>query len=181
MQRGRAAWPQWVVGVFVIAAFLGAVFVAPRWLPSHGRSPLVDLPAPALVAPRLDEPGTVFSSESLRGRPWVLNVWASWCAPCLDEHPLLVDLARKQAAVIVGLNHLDRREPASSWLVRHGNPYVVTLFDGDGSISASWGVNGVPQTFVIDAQGRIRMRHVGRLTPALMEQTVEPLLRSLAP
>jgi len=180
MQAGRAAWPQGVIAVLVITVFLGLAPFAQRWLSSHPPSPLVDLPAPALLAQRLDEAGTTFSSESLRGRPWVLNVWASWCAPCLEEHPLLLELARAGGTVIIGLNHLDRREPASSWLVRHGNPYAVTLFDGDGSISATWGVAGVPQTFVIDAQGRIRLRHVGRLTPAVMEQHLTPLLRSLS-
>ena len=180
MRSGRAAWPSVLVVALRGAALLGLSLLAQRWLTTHGPSPLVDLPAPALAAPRLDEPGTFYSSESLRGRPWVLNVWASWCAPCLEEHPLLMDLARAGGTVIVGLNHLDRKEPAASWLLRHGNPYAVTLFDGDGSVSATWGVNGVPQTFVIDAQGRIRLRHVGRLTPAVMQQHLLPLLRTLS-
>jgi cytochrome c biogenesis protein CcmG/thiol:disulfide interchange protein DsbE len=175
MRVWRAAGP-----LLAIVLVGGLAFFAQRWWASHVPSPLVDLPAPALVAPRLDEPGTTFSSESLRGQPWVLNVWASWCAPCLEEHPLLLDLARRQRVALVGLTYLDRREPALSWLAHHGNPYATTLFDGDGSLSAPWGVAGVPQTFVIDAQGRIRLRHVGKLTPEVMAQHLEPLLRSLS-
>jgi cytochrome c biogenesis protein CcmG/thiol:disulfide interchange protein DsbE len=175
MRLRHAAWP-----LAVIVLFVGLAIFAQRWLASHGPSPRVDLPAPALVAPRLDAAETVFSSESLRGRPWVLNVWASWCAPCLEEHPLLLDLARRQSVALVGLNYLDRREPALSWLAQHGNPYATTLFDGDGSVSATWGVAGVPQTFLIDAHGRIRLRHVGKLTPEVMTQHLEPLLRSLS-
>jgi cytochrome c biogenesis protein CcmG/thiol:disulfide interchange protein DsbE len=175
MQRGRAAWP---LGVVVLVG--GLAFFAQRWLSSHAPSPRVDRPAPALVAPRLDAPEARFSSDSLRGRPWVLNVWASWCAPCLEEHPLLLALARRQPVTIVGLNYLDRREPALSWLAHHGSPYATTLFDGDGSIAATWGVAGVPQTFVVDAQGRIRLHQVGKLTPDVMRKHLEPLLRSLS-
>ncbi len=157
--------------VIVLASLIASGL---RMLPRDLPSPLVNYPAPAFTAPPL-------AGEALRGRVWVLNVWASWCAPCLEEHPLLMTLARSRRVTLVGLNHRDREDFAQTWLARHGNPYASTVADPDGSIGAAWGVQGVPQTFVVDAQGVVRFRQVGRLTPQVVEQHLEPLLRALIP
>ena len=92
----------------------------------------------------------------MRGKVWMLNVWASWCVACRDEHPLLVEFAKKRAVPIFGLNYKDKRADATRWLARFGNPYDASLFDDDGRVGIDYGVYGVPETFVIDRHGVIR-------------------------
>lgn len=144
--------------------------------PAQPPSPFVGRPAPALAGELLHDPARRFDAASLRGRPWVLNVWASWCAPCNEEHPLLVDLARRTGATVVGLNYADQRPAALGWLKLRGDPYVATLHDPDGALAGGWGIAGVPQTFVVDAAGIVRAHHVGRLTERAVKVTVEPLI-----
>ena len=165
-----------VATVMAFAALgLGAAALLKRE-PPQPPSPFVGRPAPPLAGATLQDPARRFDAASLRGKPWVLNVWASWCAPCNEEHPLLVDLARRSGATIVGLNYADQRNPALGWLKLRGDPYTATLHDPEGSLAAGWGVAGVPQTFVVDAAGVVRAHHVGRLTERALKQTVEPLI-----
>lgn len=160
----------------VLLLFLGAgLGLDPRALPSTH----IGKPAPAFAAPRLDDPGARFSPGQLAGRVWVLNVWASWCGACRDEHPVLMALARRGAAPVVGLNYKDRREEGAHWLRVHGDPYLLSVFDGDGRVGLDYGVYGVPETFVIDRQGRIRMRHVGPLTDDVVARKLLPLIEEL--
>ena len=147
----------------------------PREVPS----PLIGQPAPAFELPRLDDAARMMRRDDLRGRPWVLNVWASWCAACLHEHALLVEFSRAQAAPLIGLNYKDRRPEAMQWLQRHGNPYDASLFDEQGRAGIDFGVYGVPETFVIDRDGIVRLKHVGPLTREVLQQRIEPLLRDL--
>lgn len=144
--------------------------------PPQPPSPWIGRPAPPLAGPTLHDPTQRFDSASLRGRPWMLNVWASWCAPCIEEHPLFVDLQRRTGALIVGLNHADERNAAIGWLKLRGNPFAATLHDDDGALAAAWGVQGLPQTFVIDGAGIVRAHHVGRLSARAMAGTMEPLM-----
>lgn len=147
----------------------------PREVPS----PLIGKPAPAFALPRLDDPTQTVKREDLLGKVWVMNVWASWCAPCREEHPLVIALARDRKVPVIGLNYKDRPGDARIWLERLGNPYAATLIDFDGKVGIDFGVYGVPETFVIDAQGVVRYKHVGALTSQVIKQNIEPLLKEL--
>ena len=147
----------------------------PREVPS----PLIGKPAPAFALPRLDDPAQTVKREDLLGKVWVMNVWASWCAPCREEHPLVVAFARERKVPVIGLNYKDRPGDARTWLERLGNPYAATLIDFDGKVGIDFGVYGVPETFVIDAQGVVRFKHVGVLTRQVISQKIEPLLKEL--
>ena len=113
------------------------------------------------------------------GKVWMLNVWASWCVACREEHPLLMQFAARQLLPVYGLNYKDGRVEGQQWLARFGNPYAASLFDQDGRVGIDWGVYGVPETFIIDQQGTIRFKHIGPLTPEVLRSRVEPLIRQL--
>ena len=142
-------------------------------------SPLINKPAPAFVLPRLDNAAVTLRRDDLLGKAWVLNVWASWCGPCRDEHPQVLALARGKYAPIVGLNYKDARDDARGWLRQLGDPYTVSLSDLDGRTGIDFGVYGVPETFVIDKQGVIRFKHVGPLTAEVIDTRIVPLLKEL--
>jgi cytochrome c biogenesis protein CcmG, thiol:disulfide interchange protein DsbE len=147
----------------------------PRELPS----PLIGKPAPAYVRPLLA--GGNFDSSSLQGRVVVLNVFASWCGPCREEHPLVTQLAKRHPAVaFVGLNYKDEPAAARRWLRELGDPYTAVVVDADGRVGIDHGVYGVPETFVIARDGRIAFKHVGPLTPEVIAQRIEPLLKGAA-
>jgi len=167
----------WVVGVFVALVVLLAVGLTlkPREIPS----PLIGKPAPAFELPLLDTPGKRFSQKDMIGQVWVLNVWASWCPPCLQEHPVITALAKDDPAPIVGLNYKDERKNALPWLERNGNPYRLVAQDLDGRIGIDYGVYGVPETYVIDHQGVIRYKHIGPMTPEAVQKRIAPLLKEL--
>ena len=109
----------------------------------------------------------------------MLNVWASWCVACREEHPLLVEFAGRQLLPVYGLNYKDGRVEGLQWLSRFGNPYQASLFDQDGKVGIDWGVYGVPETFIIDQQGTVRFKHIGPLTPEVIRTRIEPLLGQL--
>ena len=160
----------------VLLVFLGVgLGLNPREVPS----PLIGKPAPAFTLTRLDDASQKMDLADLRGRVWMLNVWASWCAPCRQEHALVQDIARRQLVPVVGLNYKDTRSNAIQWLAEMGNPYQATLFDGDGRVGIDFGVYGVPETFIIDQQGIVRMKHTGPLTPEVVRGRIEPLLKQL--
>jgi cytochrome c biogenesis protein CcmG/thiol:disulfide interchange protein DsbE len=167
----------WVVGVFVALVALLAVGLTlnPREVPS----PLIGKPAPAFELPLLDAPEKRFAQKDMLGQVWVLNVWASWCPPCLQEHPVITALGRDDPAPIVGLNYKDERTNALPWLKRNGNPYRLVAQDLDGRIGIDYGVYGVPETYVIDRQGVIRYKHIGPMTPEVVRNRIAPLLKEL--
>jgi len=135
-------------------------------------------PAPAFELPRLDAAGTL-ASRGLAGRPWVLNVWASWCEPCRREHPTLMRLSREGPAPLYGLAHRDAAADALAWLHGQGDPYRAVAVDADGRAAAVFGVRGLPQTLLIGADGRVRWRHVGPLDDGILERELKPLLAAL--
>jgi cytochrome c biogenesis protein CcmG/thiol:disulfide interchange protein DsbE len=147
----------------------------PREVPS----PLIGKPAPAFALPLLDAPQTTVKREDLLGKVWMLNVWASWCVACRQEHPLLVEYARTKRVALYGLNYKDKRADGQGWLARYGNPYDASFFDADGKVGIDWGVYGVPETFIIDKQGVVRFKHIGPLTPEVLRERIEPLLKEL--
>ena len=118
-------------------------------------------------------------TDDMRGRVWLLNVWASWCVSCRVEHPLLVELAKTGVVPIVGLNYKDKPEEGKTWLAQLGNPYVASVMDTDGRVGIDFGVYGVPETFVIDKQGTIRYKHIGPLTVESIEKKILPIVRQL--
>ncbi len=174
---------QWKVVVPLVLFLVMAVFLGlglgrdPREVPS----PFIDKPAPALALPRLDDAQVMLRRDDLLGQVWMLNVWASWCAACREEHATLVALSQRKLLPIYGLNYKDTRVAGQAWLRRFGNPYTASAFDEKGSAGIDWGVYGVPETFVIDAQGRVRFKHVGALTEEVIATRIEPLLKKLRP
>ena len=165
------------IAVFVLLGLLLAygLKLDPRKIPS----PLVGKPLPAFELPSVADPKRGIRSDELRGRVYMLNVWASWCAACRDEHPLLVELAQARAIPIIGLNYKDQRGDAMKWLAALGDPYELSLSDLDGRVGIELGVYGVPETFVIDKSGVIRYKHIGPLTPDIWKTKLVPLLREL--
>ena len=147
----------------------------PHVLPSA----LIDQPAPVIDRPLLQAPQQQLHVETLRGRVWLLNVWASWCGPCREELPLLVTLAARDGVAIYGLNYKDSEAAAVALLQRHGNPYVASAVDADGRVGMNYGVYGVPETFVIDGQGRVRYRYPGAVTADVWREQLLPVVRSL--
>jgi len=167
----------WPLGIFVLlVAFLAVgLTLNPREVPS----PLVGKPAPAFELPVLQQPDKRFSPADMRGKVWLLNVWASWCDTCRDEHPLLVALQKKNVLPILGLNYKDKDEEARRWLKQFGDPYQFSVVDAEGRIGIDYGVYGVPETYLIDAEGVIRLKQIGALTPAILEQKILPLALAL--
>lgn len=168
-----------LVPLIVFAVMVGFLFVGLKLDPREVPSPLIDKPAPAFSLPRLDAPDAKLSPADLRGQVWLFNVWASWCVSCRQEHPLLVEFSRTHEVPIYGLNYKDDRAAALGWLEHRGNPYVTSVADMDGRVGIDFGVYGVPETFVIDQGGTIRYKQIGPLTPAVLEDTVLPLVRRL--
>lgn len=147
--------------------------------PHEVPSPLVGKPAPAFILNRLDQPQQPFGSEQLKGQVSLLNVWASWCTACRQEHKTLLALAERNIAPLYGLNYKDEREAGLGWLQRLGNPYRVSVSDLDGKVGMNWGVYGVPETFVIDKKGVIRYKQIGPVTEKVLEEVLLPLIRQL--
>jgi cytochrome c biogenesis protein CcmG/thiol:disulfide interchange protein DsbE len=161
--------------VALVAFFAVGLTRDPREVPS----PFIGKPAPAFRLEQLHEAQRVFTPGDMKGRVWLLNVWASWCVSCRVEHPLLVELAKRNVVPIVGLDYKDAREDGQQWLARFGNPYVLSAFDVEGRVGIDYGVYGVPETFVIDKEGVIRHKQIGPITPESLENTLLPLIRRL--
>ena len=164
-------------GVFVVLlAFLAiGLGLNPREVPS----PLIGKPAPAFQLSQLHEQGKVLGKQDMLGQVWLLNVWASWCVSCREEHPVLVELAKRNVVPIYGLNYKDTRNEALGWLRQFGNPYTMSIVDADGSVGINYGVYGVPETFVIDKAGFIRYKQIGPVTPEALKDKILPLVQQL--
>lgn len=137
-------------------------------------SPLVGKPLPAFDLPMLEDPRRRLTNADFRGKPFLINVWASWCAACKQEHPALLALAGTRRVALIGLNYKDKPEDAKQVLAQDGNPYDLSVTDMDGRTGIDWGVYGVPETFVVDAQGIIRYKHIGPVTEADLQQKLLP-------
>ena len=174
MKSLRYLIPLAVFGLLV-AFFAIGLTRDPREVPS----PLVDKPAPAFKLAQLHEPQLAFAPEDMKGKVWLLNVWASWCVSCRVEHPLLVEMAKSRVVPIVGLNYKDKREDGTQWLKKFGDPYALSAYDIDGRVGIDYGVYGAPETFVIDKQGIIRYKQIGPITPEALEKKILPLIRKL--
>lgn len=165
------------------------VFAALAWMLARGLqqgrneelpSPLVGRALPAFELPVLrPASAAAFSPQQLRGQVWLLNVWASWCTTCREEHPMLMRLSRESAVPLVGFDYQDRPEAGLDWLARMGDPYRLTVTDPQGRTGLDLGVVGVPETFVIDRQGRVRHKLSGPITDEVWHNTLQPLIKEL--
>ena len=190
----RYAWI--LVGFAALVALLAVgLNLNPRDVPS----PLVGKPAPTFNLPMLHAPEKSFGPKDMQGQVWLLNVWASWCVSCRQEHPVLVEFSKKAKVPLIGLNYKEVRgdssfdvarmkpeeerslgqQRASQWLSRHGDPYRLSVLDLDGRVGIDYGVYGVPETYVVDQAGVIRMKHTGPITPETLEKKLLPLIAEL--
>ncbi|HWP00656.1 MAG TPA: DsbE family thiol:disulfide interchange protein [Methylococcus sp.] len=165
--------------LLVFALLVALLAVGLRLDPREVPSPLIGKPAPGFSLPQVAAAEQRLSLADLKGQVFLLNVWASWCLSCREEHPLLLELAKRGIVPIYGLNYKDERETAQAWLKRFGDPYRASAFDADGRIGIEWGVYGVPETFVVDKQGLIRYKQTGPITPEVLEKKILPLVRQL--
>ena len=165
------------LGIFIVLVVFLAIGLNrdPREVPS----PLINKPAPAFDLPQLHRPEARFAPKDLQGKVWLLNVWASWCVSCRQEHPLLVELAKSGLVPIYGLNYKDKQEDALRWLKQFGDPYALSIVDAEGRVGIDYGVYGVPETYVIDKAGVIRFKQIGPVTQEALEKTILPLVREL--
>jgi cytochrome c biogenesis protein CcmG, thiol:disulfide interchange protein DsbE len=155
--------------IALAAVLFYGLFRDPREVPS----PLIGKPAPAFTLPLLQNEKVSFTPEQMKGKVWLLNVWASWCPPCKEEHPHLVALQKQGSVSIIGLNYKDKRAAASEVLKSTGDPYEAVAVDETGKVALDWGVYGAPETFLIDAQGIVRAKHVGPVTPQIIAEKFE--------
>jgi len=190
----RFLWP--LISFIVLVALLAAGL---RLDPHDVPSPLVGKPAPMFSLERIGAPQQTFSPQEMRGKVWLLNVWSTWCVSCRQEHPMLVEMAKNKALTLVGLNYkevrgdgafdIDKIAPdaervlalkrAQVWLKTHGDPYTLSALDLDGRVGIDYGVYGVPETYVIDKGGLIRMKHTGPITPDIFSGKILPLVAEL--
>ena len=166
------------LAVFVVLVAFLAIGLGhdPRTVPS----PLINQPAPDFRLAQLHEPTKSFTPKEMRGQVWLLNVWASWCVACRDEHPLLVELSRSKTVPLYGLNYKDPREDALALLTESGNPYLLSATDTDGRVGIDYGVYGVPETYLIDKEGVIRYKQVGPITPEILQKEILPMFKELS-
>ena len=181
---------------FVLVVFLA---IGLKRDPKEIPSPLMGRVAPAFTLPPLDPNAPAFDPQQMRGQVWMLNVWATWCVACRQEHPLLVAFSKANQLPIVGLNYKEvqaqdlqqgaqpdtaqtlaiARQKSAAWLQRFGNPYAVSVFDLDGRVGINYGVYGVPETYLIDQAGVIRYKQIGVLTPEVLTEKILPLVKAL--
>ncbi len=168
--------------ILPLALFLGLAVMLGLGLQRDPRAletALLNQPAPPIQRPLLEDPQQQFDLQALQGKVWLLNVWASWCAPCRQELPLLLAFSRQDNVPVYGLNYKDPPEKAKALLRVAGNPYVASAVDIDGRVGMDFGIQGVPETFVIDAQGRVRFRHLGPVTAEVWRDKLLPVVRAV--
>lgn len=170
--------------VFIVPA-VGFVGLAIAFGVSLGRNPtvlpsaLIGKPVPAFSLPPVKGTALGLSSADLEGQVSLVNVFASWCVACREEHPLLMQLSARHVVPIDGIDYKDKPDDAARWLAAMGNPYARTGADRDGRVAIDWGVYGVPETYVIDRNGRIAFKQIGPVTPAILDGTILPLVEKL--
>ena len=170
---------RFLIPLIVLLGLVGFLGAGLKLNPKEVPSPLIGKPAPVFRLARLDRADVTLGSPDLLGKVWMLNVWASWCVACRQEHPLLLAFSRQTQLPIYGLNYKDDRVAGLRWLANYGDPYVASLFDAEGRVGIDFGVYGVPETFLIDQQGVIRFKHIGPLTSEVLRTRIEPLLKQL--
>jgi len=173
-------------GAIIALFFLGLVWLLTFGVKQSGRSdreslpsPLIGKPAPAFDLPSLHDPERRITLDSLRGSPFVMNVWGSWCPECRVEHPVLSRFALSKRVRVIGYNLKDERDEALRWLEQYGNPYVLVIADIEGRSAIDWGIYGAPETFLVDGAGIVRWKYVGAVTDTVIESQLIPALEQL--
>ncbi len=163
------------IGLFaaLIAFFYTGIGRDKETLPS----PLIGKPAPQWQLSRVDDPAQTVSGNDFAGKPYVLNVWATWCVACRQEHETLMAISKRGEAPIVGIDWKDDRAQAQRWLQQLGNPYTVTGFDDEGRAAIDWGVYGAPETFLVDAKGTVVFKHIAPMTIDVWERDFLPRIK----
>ena len=170
---------RFAIPIVIFVALVALLGVGLKLDPREVPSPLIGKPAPHFELPQLRETTKTFTERDIRGKVWMLNVWASWCVSCREEHPVLLDLAASGTVPVYGLNYKDKREDGLAWLKGMGDPYTLSIYDFDGRVGIDYGVYAVPETYVIDKAGVIRYKRIGPLTPQIVKEKVLPLVREL--
>ena len=168
----------------VLFGAIAALLAAGVWLSRNPDrqalpSPLIGKPAPAFSLPVLHEPGRLVTSRELRGAPYLLNVWGSWCPECRVEHPVITRFAETKRVRVIGYNWKDEHADALRWLEQFNNPYWLVLVDYDSKYAIDWGIYGAPETYLVDGKGIIRWKHVGAMTDAVVAAQLLPVLRQV--
>ncbi|HLW05496.1 MAG TPA: DsbE family thiol:disulfide interchange protein [Azoarcus sp.] len=171
---------RFLVPLAIFVALIGFLAYGLTLNPREVPSPLVNKPAPDFSLPRLDAPDANFRLAEMRGQVFLLNVWASWCVSCRQEHPLLMQLKAQNVVPIIGLNYKDEREDALAVLREGGDPYVLNAVDADGRAGIEYGVYATPETFLIDRTGVIRYKHIGPLNPETLNKVLLPMVAELS-
>lgn len=164
-----------LVFVGLAVAFAVGLTMNPREIPSV----LIDKPVPDFRLPPVKGRDLGLATTDLRGEVSLVNAFASWCVACRVEHPLLMQLSKAGIVPVHGLNYKDKPDDAAAWLERYGDPYSRTGADLDGRVAIDWGIYGLPETFLVDRHGVIRFKHVGPVTPQVLEETILPLIEEL--
>jgi cytochrome c biogenesis protein CcmG, thiol:disulfide interchange protein DsbE len=170
---------KFLIPLLLFIVLVGFLAVGLNRDPHEVPSPLINKLAPAFELAQLEQSSKTFSPASMKGQVWILNVWASWCVACREEHPVLVELAQSQVAPLIGLDYKDKREDALAMLSKQGNPYLLSAYDANGRVGIDYGVYGVPETYVIDRAGVIRFKHIGPITTQVLNQKIYPLVGQL--
>jgi cytochrome c biogenesis protein CcmG/thiol:disulfide interchange protein DsbE len=166
---------RYLLPAFALAGLVVLFAIGLRHDPREVPSPLIGKPAPAFSLAVLGAPQQTYTLADLKGRPVLVNFFASWCAACRVEHPFLMQLAA-QGVEIVGVDYKDTDADGADWLARHGNPYRTVIADPQGAMGLDWGVYGAPETYVLDAQGTIVYKQIGPLSEAVWRDRIAPLL-----
>jgi cytochrome c biogenesis protein CcmG, thiol:disulfide interchange protein DsbE len=171
---------RFLIPLAIFIVLVGFLAVGLNLDPHEVPSPLVGKPAPEFSVPQLGAPEKTFSPKEMLGKVWLLNVWASWCVSCRQEHPVLVEYQRNGGTMpVIGLNYKDQRSDGLRWLSQFGDPYVLSAFDADGRVGIDYGVYGVPESYLIDKAGVIRYKQIGPITPEVMAKKILPLVKEL--
>ncbi len=170
---------RFILPLLVFVALVVFLKVGLQRDPREVPSPLINKAAPEFSLTQLHQADQTIGSKQLRGQVWLLNVWASWCVACRQEHPVMVEFAKQNVIPIIGLNYKDQRNDGLAWLAQFGNPYQVSAFDEKGNVGIDFGVYGVPESFLIDQQGVIRFKQIGPMTPEVINTKLLPLIAQL--
>jgi len=170
---------RWTIPLAIFVVLVAFLWIGLGRDPREVPSPLIGKPAPQFRLTKLHAPDETLATNDLKGKVWLLNVWASWCVSCREEHPLLLQLAKSNLVPVYGLNYKDDPTAGRTWLSQNGDPYTASIVDRDGRVGIDYGVYGVPETFVVDRQGVIRYKQIGPLSVEALQKKILPLVREL--
>lgn len=167
------------LAAFVLLGVLLAVGLKISDTKTHIPSPLIGRPVPDFNLPTLNDPGKKLTQEDLKGRPYLINFWGSWCPTCVYEHPVITALAKSGKLRVVGLNFRDEPADARSWLAQHGDPYDIIITDHDGRVSINFGVYAAPESFLIAPDGEVVYKQIGALTQEVVDEVILPMVAEM--